>query len=116
MAIFARYPKRFRKTSDVETLHTEAVYTVAEVALLRGYLRWTMIRLFENEPGLLIRRHPEKMHKRGRRAMRIPRGGLLAGPGQVGSIRATGDRPVCNCSSFLRKCCCCLHRSNRKAL
>jgi hypothetical protein len=26
MAIFARYPKRFRKTSDVETLHTEAVY------------------------------------------------------------------------------------------
>jgi predicted DNA-binding transcriptional regulator AlpA len=73
MPIIARYPTGVRKTIDVDSLHTKPTLTVAEVALLLGYSRWTIIRLFENEPGVLIRRHPEKMHKRGRRAIRIPR-------------------------------------------
>jgi excisionase family DNA binding protein len=41
-------------------------YTVAEVAQLMGYSRRTIIRLFEREPGVLIR--PGK-----RRTLRIPR-------------------------------------------
>jgi transcriptional regulator GlxA family with amidase domain len=40
--------------------------TVAEVAQLMGYSRRTIIRLFEREPGVLIR--PGK-----RRTLRIPR-------------------------------------------
>jgi transcriptional regulator GlxA family with amidase domain len=40
--------------------------TVAEVAQLMGYSPRTIIRLFENEPGVLIR--PGK-----RRTLRIPR-------------------------------------------
>ena len=32
-----------------------------------------VIRLFEKEPGVLIRLHPETMHKRSRRMIHIPR-------------------------------------------
>jgi transcriptional regulator GlxA family with amidase domain len=39
--------------------------TVAEVAQLMGYSRRTIIRLFENEPGVLIRSGK-------RRTLRIP--------------------------------------------
>jgi hypothetical protein len=69
--VIARYPTRVSK--KIEAVPDKAAYSVAEVAFLLGYSRWTIIRLFENEPGVLIRRHPEKMHKRGRRAIRIPR-------------------------------------------
>jgi hypothetical protein len=48
-------------------------YTVSEVAALMGLSRQTVIRLFEREPGVLIIVYPEKMHKRGRRTVRIPR-------------------------------------------
>jgi transcriptional regulator GlxA family with amidase domain len=54
--------------ADVET-----PYTVSEVAALMGLSRQTVIRLFEREPGVLIIKYPEKMHKRGRRTIRIPR-------------------------------------------
>jgi len=53
------------------------VYSVAELCVLLGYSRSTVIRLFENEPGVLIRLHPEKMHKRRRRVIRIPHGVYL---------------------------------------
>ena len=69
--LIARYPKRAPKRLDV--IPDKPVYSVAEVSVLLGYSRWTIIRLFENKSGVLIRRHPEKMHKRGRRAIRIPR-------------------------------------------
>jgi AraC-like DNA-binding protein len=71
MTLIARYPKRVPKT--LETVPDKPVYTVAEVCALLGYSRWTVVRLFEDEPGVLIRLHPEKMHKRGRRVIRIPR-------------------------------------------
>jgi transcriptional regulator GlxA family with amidase domain len=41
-------------------------YTVAEVGRLLNYSRRTIIRLFENEPGVLI-------HRGKRRTLRIPR-------------------------------------------
>src|ERR1700686_2149491 len=47
------------------------VYT-AEVA--RGLSARTVIRLFEQESGVLIRERPETMHKRRYRSIRIPRG------------------------------------------
>jgi transcriptional regulator GlxA family with amidase domain len=51
----------------LDKLQSEAEsYTVAEVAQLMGYSRRTIIRLFEREPGVLIR--PGK-----RRTLRIPR-------------------------------------------
>jgi hypothetical protein len=51
----------------------KATYTIAEVARLTGFSTSTVIKLFENEPGVLILRRPEKMHKRGYRSIRIPR-------------------------------------------
>jgi hypothetical protein len=48
------------------------VYTVAEVAEMMGLSYPTVIRLFENEPGVIILKRPEKMHKRGYRNIRIP--------------------------------------------
>jgi hypothetical protein len=69
--LIARYPKRVPKR--IEAVPDKPVYSVAEVCVLLGFSRWTVIRLFENEPGILIRLHPEKMHKRGRRIIRIPR-------------------------------------------
>ncbi len=71
MPITARYPKR--ATKKIENVPDKPVYSVAEVCVLLGFSRWTVIRLFENEPGVLIRSHPERMHKRGRRIIRIPR-------------------------------------------
>ena len=70
MPIIARYPKRTaKKPVDPDKL----VFSVADVAALLGYSRWTVIRIFENEPGVLIRLQPETMHKRSRRTIRIPR-------------------------------------------
>ena len=47
-------------------------YTVHEIAELTGLSRNTVIRLFENERGVIILARPEKMHKRGYRTIRIP--------------------------------------------
>lgn len=46
---------------------------VAEVAALTGFSVRTIIRMFENEPGVLVLARPEKMHKRRYRSIRIPR-------------------------------------------
>lgn len=69
--LIARYPKRTAKKTEVDP--DKPVFTVAEISVLLGCSRWTTIRLFENEPGVLIRLHPETMHKRSRRMIRIPR-------------------------------------------
>jgi hypothetical protein len=69
--LIARYPKRTAKAAVDPG--DKPVYTVAEVAILLGCSRWTVISLFEDEPGVLIRLHPETMYKRRRRMIRIPR-------------------------------------------
>jgi hypothetical protein len=70
MPVIARYPKRVPKI--IESVPDKPVYSVAEMCVLLGCSRWTVIRIFENEPGVLIRLHPETMHKRRRRMIRIP--------------------------------------------
>jgi transcriptional regulator GlxA family with amidase domain len=50
----------------------EGPYTAAEVAKLMGFSRPTVTRLFENEPGVIVIKRPEKMHKRSYRSIRIP--------------------------------------------
>jgi len=69
--LIARYPKRAAKKAVDPG--DKPVYTVAEVAVLLGFSRWTVIRIFENEPGVLVLLRPEKMHKRRRRKITIPR-------------------------------------------
>ena len=69
--LIARYPKRIAKKTDVDP--DKPVYSVAEVCVLLGCSRWTVIRLFENESGVLILLRPETLHKRSRRMIRIPR-------------------------------------------
>lgn len=49
------------------------VYTVAEVAVLTGLSRQTIVRLFEKESGVLILSRPGAMHKKKYRTIRIPR-------------------------------------------
>ena len=49
------------------------VYTVAGVAAITGLSRSTVTRLFEHEPGVIILKRPERMHKRSYRSIRIPR-------------------------------------------
>jgi hypothetical protein len=46
---------------------------VSEVAKLMGFSHPTIIRMFEREPGVIIVRRPETLHKRGYRSIRIPR-------------------------------------------
>ena len=69
--LIATYPKRAAKSATVDP--DKPTFTVAEVSVLLGCSRWTTIRLFERELGVLIRLHPETMHKRSRRMIRIPR-------------------------------------------
>ena len=57
--VIAYYPKRVPKR--IESVPEKPVYSVAEVCVLLGCSRWTVIRLFENEPGVLIRLHPETL-------------------------------------------------------
>jgi hypothetical protein len=75
MPIFVSYPKRAPKKTEVDP--NKLVYTVADVCVLLGCSRWTVIRIFENEPGVLILLRPETMHKRRRRMIRIPRAVFL---------------------------------------
>jgi hypothetical protein len=76
MGIILRYPQP-RPKKKIEVDPDAAVFTVAQVCVLLGLSRWTVIRIFEHEPGILVRVHPEKMHKRGRRIIRIPRAAFL---------------------------------------
>ena len=69
--LIASYPTRITKKTEVDP--DKPVFSVAEVCVLLGCSRWTVIRLFEKEPGVLILLRPEKMHKRSRRMIRIPR-------------------------------------------
>jgi hypothetical protein len=50
----------------------EAALKVSQVAELMGFSQPTVIRLFENEPGTIIVKRPETLHKRGYRSIRIP--------------------------------------------
>lgn len=82
MSIIARYPQRIAKRTEVNP--DKPVFSVAEVAVLLGCSRWTVVRLFENEPGVLILRRPETLHKRSRRMIRIPRPVLLRVKARLG--------------------------------
>lgn len=48
-------------------------YTVDEVAALTGFSRNTIIRLFQNERGVIVLSRPSANHKRRYRSVRIPR-------------------------------------------
>ena len=48
-------------------------YTIAEIAEITHFSRWTVKRLFENESGVIILHRPEKLHKRSYQTVRIPR-------------------------------------------
>lgn len=54
-------------------MNDKPTYTVGEVADAMGFSRQTITRLFQDEPGVIVMRRPEKMHKRGYTSMRIPR-------------------------------------------
>jgi AraC-like DNA-binding protein len=73
--LIARYPQRITKKTEVDP--DRPVFSVAEVCVLLGCSRWTVIRLFEKEPGVLILLRPETLHKRRRRMIRIPRAAYL---------------------------------------
>jgi hypothetical protein len=47
-------------------MDSEVTYTVREVARMLSYSRRTIVRMFENEPGVIIRRGK-------RRTLRIPK-------------------------------------------
>lgn len=56
-------------------MHAEML-TVPQIAAVTGRSRRTIIRWFEDEPGVLLLSvfdHPEKLHKRRYRTLRIPR-------------------------------------------
>jgi hypothetical protein len=47
-------------------------YTIDELVELHGRSRRTVIRLYENEPGIETVVSPEKMHSRQHRSIRVP--------------------------------------------
>jgi predicted transcriptional regulator len=51
----------------------KGAYTVQEIAAMTGFSRQTVTRMFEKEPGVLLVKRPETMHKRSYRSIRIPR-------------------------------------------
>ena len=54
-------------------MQDKEAYTVAEVAAMIGFSRNTVIRMFEGERAVMILSHPELIHKRRYRSIRIPR-------------------------------------------
>ncbi len=52
---------------------TKAMLTVADVVALTGLSVRTIIRMFENAPGVLVLERPERPGKRRYRTIRIPR-------------------------------------------
>lgn len=59
--------------SLLQTSDTKPAYTVAEVAELMAFSVPTVIKLFENEPGVIVLARPESRFKRRYRSLRIPR-------------------------------------------
>lgn len=59
--------------------------TVSEVTKLTGYSARTVIRLFENERGVLVLERPETRSKRRYRSIRIPRAVYLRVTAQIAS-------------------------------
>jgi hypothetical protein len=53
-------------------VNEKAVYTVDDVAVLTGFSRSPVTRMFEKERGVLILGDPESLHKRRYRSIRIP--------------------------------------------
>ena len=51
----------------------QQVYTINELATMLGLSRQTVIRLFENESGIILIERPETMHKKRHRTIRVPR-------------------------------------------
>lgn len=49
------------------------ILSIADVVMLTGFCKQTVINRFENEKGVLILERPETMHKRKYRSIRIPR-------------------------------------------
>jgi hypothetical protein len=70
--VIARIHVRAKKP-PLTIVPDKPVYSTAEMCALLGLSRWTVVRLFEREPGVLILKRPETLHKRSRRIMRIPR-------------------------------------------
>lgn len=60
-------------TRHTRPLSEKDVFTVSDVAAMTGWSRQTIIRMFQDERGTLIRPTPERLHKRGYRSIRIPR-------------------------------------------
>jgi len=59
-----------------DAVPVKLIYSPAEVVAMTGRSRRTIIRWFENEPGVVLLEildHPEKLHKRCYRTIRIPR-------------------------------------------
>lgn len=55
------------------TVRERETFTVADVAVLTGFSRQTVTRIFEREQGVIVVERSESMHKRGYRSIRIPR-------------------------------------------
>jgi hypothetical protein len=53
-------------------VNEKAVYSVDDVAVLTGFSRSTVTRMFEKERGVLILGRPESLRKRCYRSIRIP--------------------------------------------
>ena len=58
-----------------EIFDRQPMLSVSQIARMTGRSRRTIIRWFQDEPGVLLipeLDHPEKMHKRRYRTLRIP--------------------------------------------
>jgi len=53
--------------------NVQTPYSVNEIAALTGWSRATVIRLFEDVPGVIVLSRPEEMHKRTYNSLRVPR-------------------------------------------
>jgi len=53
-------------------MYDELHYKPAQLAKLWGFNSDKVRDWFQDEPGVLIEDHPEKLHKRGYKSMRIP--------------------------------------------
>jgi hypothetical protein len=57
--------------SDV--LAIDETYTIPEIAAKLKLSQQTALRMFEEEPGVIVLERPGKMHKRKYRTVRVPR-------------------------------------------
>lgn len=66
-----QFEKRLRRHGLM--MRNEEVYSVDDVTRMTGFSRHTVTRIFEREPGVIVLKRPEAMHKRSYRSIRIPR-------------------------------------------